>query len=62
MKTKIVIELVVECDDAAETERMVDHMLDRGQIQDMLAEQYEDVLGGELEFVESSVRAEEIAP
>jgi len=59
VKTKIIIELVVECDDRDETERMIDRMLDRGQIQDAISEQYEDVLGGELEFVESSVHTED---
>jgi hypothetical protein len=52
---KIVIELEIDVEDAVDVERAVDYMLDAGTLQDAIAEQVEDLYGGKVEFLSSTV-------
>lgn len=62
MKTKIVIELTVECPDSDEIANLVNDQLDAGVIQYLIAEWASDHLGARgrrLKFLDSRCRTEE---
>jgi hypothetical protein len=62
VKTKIVISLVVEVGDDDEIASIVNDQLDEGVIQDVIAEWLADRYGGEIEFIDSRCRTEDLSP
>ena len=60
MKTKIVIELVVECDAPGVVEDAVDRLLDAGSIQDTIAEYVDDHHSESVEFEDSRCHTEAV--